>query len=105
MLQQELEDKKNSVEELEENVARWGDPAYIEAQARERLYYVYPGEYSYLVIDDGVTNSTSDGAPISDEIQTTRVDWVQSMLSSLYAAGLTDATPAELEAPVVGGAP
>ncbi len=31
---------------------RWKDPAYITTQARERLYYVKPGEVVYLVDND-----------------------------------------------------
>jgi len=94
-----VEEKEASVAELEDNVTRWDDPAYIESQARDRLNYVYPGDYTYLVIDDGETVTTSDGAPISAEIQETRVDWMHSMLSSLFNAGLTDATAEELESP------
>lgn len=102
-LEAELEQRKQSVDELELNRDRWKDPAYIEAQARERLFYVYPGEYSYIVIDDMSTPTTSDGVPISDTIQTTQVDWVKSILSSVYTAGLTDAEPDELLAPVIEG--
>ena len=96
-----VEEKQESVEDLEDNVARWDDPAYIETQARDRLNYVYPGDYTYLVIDDGETVTTSDGAPISAEIQETQVDWMHSMLSSLFTAGLTDATADELESPTL----
>jgi cell division protein FtsB len=102
-LQAVLDEKQQSVAELQKDVARWQDPAYIEAQARERLYYVYPGEYSYLVIDDTGAHSSTGDVPISTDIQTTRVDWVKSLLSSLYTAGLTDATPADLQAPEIGG--
>jgi len=102
-LRQSVGKQETAVEDLQDEVARWSDPAYIEAQARDRLLYVYPGEFSYLVIDDGATVTTQDGAPISDSIQTTRVDWVQSMLSSLVTAGLTDAPPADLG--VSGGTP
>ena len=97
-----VENEKNKVEELDENVARWEDPAYIESQARDRLNYVYPRDYTYLVIDDGKTVQTDDGAPISGEIQETRVDWMNSMLTSLFTAGLTDATATELAAPTFG---
>ena len=93
-LTQAVEDKKNQVNELEGNIARWDDPAYIEAQARDRLVYVYPGDYTYLVIDDGKTITTDDGAPISDDIQTTEVDWVRGLLGSLVTAGTTT-EPAE----------
>jgi cell division protein FtsB len=98
-LQKVVDDKKNAVDELTGEVARWDDPAYIEAQARDRLLYVYPGEFSYLVIDDGSTIVAQDGAPISSEIQTTKVDWVQATLSSIFTAGLTDAPAEQLPAP------
>ena len=38
-------------EELRAEFERWDDPAYVAAQARERLSYVMPGETSYRVID------------------------------------------------------
>ncbi len=93
-----------SVDNLKDDVARWSDPSYIEAQARERLFYVFPGDVSYLVVGDSTEPTTSDGIPISSQIQTTQVDWVRTLLSSVYTAGLTDAPPEQLVAPVVEGA-
>jgi len=104
-LEQAVRDTEASVEELNGDVARWSDPAYIESQARERLYYVFPGDVSYLVVGDAEGPLTPDGLPISDEIQTTQVDWLRTLLASVYTAGLTDAPPAELVTPVVGGTP
>lgn len=104
-LQQSVDDAQHSVDELTRDVARWSDPAYIESQARERLFYVFPGDISYLVVGDSAETTTSDGQPISSTIQTTKVDWVHSLLASIYTAGLTTATPSQLEAPVVGSAP
>ena len=104
-LEQAVKDTEASVEELNGDVARWSDPAYIESQARERLYYVFPGDVSYLVVGDAEGPLTPDGLPISDEIQTTQVDWLRTLLASVYTAGLTDAPPAELVTPVVGGTP
>src|ERR1700712_477842 len=43
-LQQSVDSAQASVDELNGEVARWSAPAYIEAQARERLYYVKPGD-------------------------------------------------------------
>jgi len=97
-LRQAVLDKQNDVDELEKDVARWDDPAYIEAQARGRLHYVFPDDIPYFVLDDGETTTTTDGAPISDTIQTTQVDWLQSLVSSVMEAGLTDATADELDA-------
>jgi cell division protein FtsB len=38
------------VEALQELRARWSDPAYVQAQARERLHFVLPGETAYVVL-------------------------------------------------------
>jgi cell division protein FtsB len=103
-LEAELAAASDELENLEDERARWDDPRYVETQARERLYYVKPGEFSYLVIDDGATVTMPNGVPISDELQTTEVDWVKTMLSSVLTAGLTEAAPDEIIAPVIQGA-
>ncbi|MBX3091648.1 MAG: septum formation initiator family protein [Cryobacterium sp.] len=100
-LRAEVEAQKAGVKDLGDERARWDDPSYIEAQARERLNYVYPGEYSYLVINDDKTVPTSNGQPISNTVQTTQVDWVRVLLSSVLTAGLTDEKPGEITAPVI----
>src|SRR6187401_3094401 len=99
-LEQEVGQAQDQLDDLDDEVARWTDPAYVESQARDRLYYVYPGDISYLVIDDGDTQEPADELPISDTIQTTRVDWMSALLSSIYTAGLTEATPAQLDGAV-----
>jgi len=38
------------VDALEEQKQRWADPAYVQAQARERLHFVLPGETGYVVL-------------------------------------------------------
>lgn len=97
-LERTVSEAEKAVDELTDEVARWSDPAYIEAQARERLYYVFPGDVSYLVVGDtAASGQTTDGLPISDQIQTTRTDWLASLLSSVYTAGLTTAPPDDLE--------
>jgi cell division protein FtsB len=98
-LKQSVADAQESVDQLGDQVARWSDRAYIEAQARDRLYYVYPGDISYLVIGDDGETVAADALPVSDSIQTTRVDWTRALLSSIYQAGLTEATPEQLESP------
>lgn len=42
--------REQRIAELEDEVARWQDNAYVEKQARERLHWVYPGETSYIVM-------------------------------------------------------
>lgn len=104
-LQAQVAASKRSLTELQGQKARWSDPKYIEALARERLDYVFPGEYSYLITDAGKASqpTTPNGQPISDKLQTTQVDWVKSLLSSVFTAGLTDAPANKIVAPVISG--
>jgi cell division protein FtsB len=101
--EQSLIQAQADVDELNSEIDRWSDPAYIEAQARDRLYYVYPGDITFLVIGGDDLDLDEGGLPISDEIQTTQVDWVRALLSTVYEAGLTEATPEQLESPQQGG--
>ncbi|MFZ7088389.1 FtsB family cell division protein [Curtobacterium sp. RRHDQ10] len=107
---------RQDVTTKKKDVARWDDPAYIEAQARDRLLYVYPGETSYLVMGataggdraatgDGTGGAvtTDAGTPVSTTLQTPKVDWVSGMLSSVLRSGLSDQTASKLIAPEVTG--
>lgn len=77
--------------------ARWNDPSYVRSQVRDRLYYVMPGETSYLILDDRSASAKSaDTAPVSTKIQKTPTNWLGSLFASAITAGLTDATPAQL---------
>jgi cell division protein FtsB len=103
-LERRVADQQAVVDGLQRDIDRWQDPAYIEAQARDRLLYVYPGDITYLVVDDGLTVEGDEGTPVSDQIQTTRVDWTRALLSSIVTAGLTDLPADQLVSPELGGA-
>lgn len=102
-LEQRVAEQQAVVDELQTDIDRWQDPAYIEAQARDRLLYVYPGDITYLVVDDGMTIDETD-TTVSTEIQTTRIDWTRALLSSIVTAGLTDLPADQLVSPEFGGA-
>ena len=95
-LQAEVTGAHTQVDDLGMEIARWSDPAYIEAQARDRLYYVLPGERSYLIVGEQGMQQSNDELPISDELQTTRIDWLHGLTASVFAAGLTDLPPGQL---------
>ncbi len=96
-LQAAVDARVEENDDLTSEIARWSDPAYIKAEARDRLYYVMPGETSFLVIDDQQQPEQAAGG-VSDTISTTEVDWLSSLFASGMTAGLSDATPAELDA-------
>ena len=100
-LQAKLDAAKENLENITEEKKRWDDPVYIRAQARDRLFYVVPGEISYLVLDaDGLNLSDTSGtvgallaqkkssADFSQTIGTTKKDWAKGILQSVIRAGL-----------------
>ena len=96
-LQEVVREKELAIADLEKQRARWDDPAYIRAQARERLFYVMPGDISFIVISDVPVVERSLEKP-STSVQSTKSDWVRGIFNSVMVAGLSDATPAELDA-------
>jgi cell division protein FtsB len=80
---------------------RWRDPNYIRSQARDRLYYVLPGEVSYLVMNaDGFSASDQTGTlgelleqqrrtdAFSDSLAASDENWVDAVLESVLRSAL-----------------
>ncbi|WP_105565498.1 FtsB family cell division protein [Microbacterium halophytorum] len=88
---------QSEIAELEAEQERWGDEAYIAAQARERLYYTKPGEVPYLIVNDlDASEQPRDAEPVSDEVEEADDEWAGSLLRSLTEAGMAErAAPAE----------
>ena len=92
---------EEQLKDLADEKKRWDDPVFIRAQARDRLFYVMPGEISYLVLDaDGLNLSDTSGtvgdmlarqknsSSFSQSIGTTKKDWAKGLLQSVLRAGL-----------------
>ncbi|QKJ21125.1 septum formation initiator family protein [Microbacterium hominis] len=90
---------QEQVDDLEAQRERWTDPAYITTQARERLYYVRPGEVVYLVDNDlPPERAPQEQAPVSEDVEQTRTDWMTQLVRSVTEAGLS----AGVTAPTIG---
>lgn len=100
-MEQSIELARQSVEDMEAERDRWQDPVYIRSQARDRLYYVLPGEVSYLVMNaEGMDFSDTSGTlgeilaqrrsadVISQEVLAAKDNWVDSLLESFLRAAL-----------------
>ncbi|GAA2751138.1 MULTISPECIES: FtsB family cell division protein [Kitasatospora] len=65
--QAKAEHARQQVEELRRERARWQDPEYVKAQARERLHYALPGETPFVSVDPSPSASarpsSADAAP------------------------------------------
>lgn len=86
---QEIRDRKAEIADLQSQLARWDDPAYVKAQARERLGWVMPGETGYRVVDE---NGDPIGGGVvlqSQQRPVTEADnqyWWQRLAGSLSTA-------------------
>jgi len=80
---------------------RWEDPVYVRSQARDRLFYVLPGEISYLVVGADTANASDTTGTlgeklaqqrktnqISASIAQTKNNWVTNLVESVVVAGL-----------------
>ncbi|MDN3494593.1 septum formation initiator family protein [Planococcus sp. APC 4015] len=88
-LESSVEVSRGEVAELEAQRERWTDPAYITTQARERLYYVKPGEVVYLVDNDIPAElMPQEQGAVSDEVEQTQTDWMSQLVRSVTESGL-----------------
>jgi cell division protein FtsB len=96
-----IQQAEQAVEDMQAERDRWQDPVYIRSQARDRLYYVLPGEVSYLVMDtEGLDFSDTSGTvgallaakrnadEISLEVAAANENWVDALIESGLRAAL-----------------
>ncbi|WP_309102238.1 septum formation initiator family protein [Microbacterium sp.] len=82
---------EEEIASLKQERERWQDPAYITTQARERLYYVKPGEVVYLIDNDlDPAALPQEQAPVSDTLEEKPADWMPQLLRTLTSAGLAE---------------
>ena len=60
----QLHDDNVRLAQLKAAQKQWGDPGYIQAQARARLQYAMPGDTTYVVVNHGATNEIDKTATI-----------------------------------------
>lgn len=86
-LRRSVAEHREAVDEIDSERAKWKDPIYIRSQARDRLYYVLPGETQLNVIDDIVmpVESTEE---TSANLSRSESNWARSLTASVVAAGI-----------------
>jgi hypothetical protein len=75
------------IEQKSQELQKWKDPEYLRAQAREKLFYVRPGETPLLVLNDpaGAAREAGANAPAAAPDR-----WYDTLWGSVRAA---DAEP------------
>lgn len=81
-LQSDVESTQARVAELLVERERWDDPAFIAAESRRRLHFVFPGEIGYVALG-------ADGRPAEETLMASvQVDipWYVTIAESVRAA-------------------
>jgi hypothetical protein len=75
--------QKQKINGLAEEAAKWQDNEYVRIQARERLFYVRPGEVPLLVMNDpvGAARDAGKNPPAAPA-----ASWYDTLWSSVAAA-------------------
>ena len=83
-----------NIDSMRSEITRWQDPAYVKAQARERLGWAVPGDTSYIIVG-------ADGQPVASGASITQTGalpagehppvWFDQLLGSIQTAD--DPTP------------
>jgi len=96
---------QQTVGDLHDELARWQDPAYVQAQARARLGWVVPGEIGFQVIGaDGQPLSPAANINASGPVATAQPQqyWWDRLLGSAAAAdNPAPATPTPSDIPTI----
>lgn len=77
---------QESVDDLEAELRRWDDPAYVTAQARERLNFVLPGEQGYVVVPDPEASADPDAIGPEGLPPAGQGTWYERLWGSMNAA-------------------
>jgi cell division protein FtsB len=76
-----------SVEQLQGQLRRWEDPAYVKAQARQRLHYAMPGETQYVVLEPEEAPLPEDGPATPEADPEQQRPWYSQLWDSVENAG------------------
>jgi hypothetical protein len=93
---------QTTLADLQEQQRRWDDPAYVRAQARERLGFTMPGEVGLVVVgSEDVTAPPPPTGPVVPALAADR-PWWQRLWAGVELAGTPP--PDELTAELSGAA-
>ena len=86
------EQAQTDLKELNAQIAKWNDPAYVAVQARERLHFVMPGQIGYVVLEAEAAPVLYQGSVTAKRSRA----WYAAVWGGIERAGKT-AAPLQVE--------
>jgi cell division protein FtsB len=82
---EQLREHQQQLADLTRQNQRWGDPGYIQQQARSRLQYAMPGDTMYVVVDKGQRSDIEETSG-ANAAQPAGPSWNIRLMDSVRAA-------------------
>jgi len=95
---EEIATREQRILDLQGDLARWNDPAYVKLQARSRLGWVVPGETGYVVVG-------ADGKPLGGGAEINSEEAADSPQDAWWAKLWGSVGAADKPAPVATSSP
>ena len=105
-LRGQIASSESDIHRLQDEKARWQEPAYVREQARARFGYLMPGQTSYVVIgEDGkpITAQSSLSDPRTSTSSTPTAWWTTQWRSVELAGNPPSAKPQDKPLKYLGG--
>lgn len=81
-LQRTIAEEERHQDELKKQERLWNDDSYVEQQARERMFYVRPGESAYVVVGaQDVSGETVTSS--AEQVEAGRPAWADGLWNSV----------------------
>jgi cell division protein FtsB len=85
--------RKQAILDLEDQMDRWDDPAFVKQQAKERFGWVSPGEVGYRVIGSDGKVQGADVPTLDSPAVPATPEWYDKLWGSVKEAGKDPAKP------------
>jgi cell division protein FtsB len=82
----QLQQDQKTLRDLQHQQAQYGDPGYLEQQARVRLQYAMPGDTVYVVVGQGHSSDLAATSGGKNKPPTGEA-WNDRLMASVRAAG------------------
>jgi len=89
--------RKQAIVDLEDQMDRWKDPAFVKQQAKERFGWVSPGEVGYRVIGSNGKVQGADVPTLDSPALAPPPKWYDKLWGSVKESGKEPAAPTRTE--------
>lgn len=86
-LQASISDNQKMVADAVAELEKWNDPQYVASQARARLHFIFPGERTYIIINNDEITDEDQPTKVSEQLPI-GLPWYSRLISSITSTNV-----------------